>query len=74
MALAFPQQAILFSFWKGLGGGIVLYRLYSSLLFSGFVLCLSVLVWVTHGRHVSLDWTFFRGVMFFWRGGGIIFF
>ena len=58
MALAFPQQAILFSFWKGVGGGgggVVLYRLYSSLLFFGFVLCLSVLVWVTHGRHVSLE-------------------
>ena len=61
----FPQQAIFFSFFgEGVGKGEVLYRLYSSLLFVGFVLCLSFLVWVgglvwslclTHGRHVSLE-------------------
>ena len=40
----FPQQAIFFPLG---GGGVVLYRLlYSSLLFVGFVLCLSFLVWV----------------------------
>ena len=58
----FPQQAIFFPL-RG-GGGVVLYRLYFSLLFVGFVLCLSFLVWVggldwslclTHGRHVSLE-------------------
>ena len=64
----FPQQAIFFPL-GGRGGwgwerGIVLYRLYSSLLLVVFVLCLSFLVWVggldwslclTHGRHVSLE-------------------
>ena len=55
----FPQQAIFFPFFGGGGGGRrgggggggggggkgeVLYRLYSSLLFVGFVLCLSFLV------------------------------
>ena len=44
--LTFPQQAIfflLFFFWGGGVGGrrVVLHRLYSSLLFVGFVLCLS---------------------------------
>ena len=57
----FPQQPIFFPLGRG-GRGVVLYRLYSSLLFVGFVLCLSFLVWVggldwslclTHGRHVS---------------------
>ena len=65
----FPQQAIFFPFFAGgwgggVGKGIVLYRLYSSLLFVGCVLCLSFLVLVggldwslclTHGRHVSLE-------------------
>ena len=47
----FPQQAIFFPFLgggggrgRGVGKGEVLYRLYSSLLFVGFVLCLSFLV------------------------------
>ena len=46
----FPQQAIFFPFFdgggegEGVGKGEVLYRLYSSLLFVGFVLCLSFLV------------------------------
>ena len=44
----FPQQAIFFPFpFEGEGGwerGLVLYRLYSSLLFVGFVLCVSFLV------------------------------
>ena len=39
---AFPQQAIFFI--RGWGKGVVLYRLYSSLFFVGFVLCLSFLV------------------------------
>ena len=62
----FPNR-LYFFLW--VGGGergereVVLYRLYSSLLLVGFVLCLSFLVWVggldwslclTHGRHVSL--------------------
>ena len=61
----FPQQAIFFPLGGRWEGGEVLYRLlYSSLLFVGFVLCLSFLVWVggldwslclTHGRHVSLE-------------------
>ena len=43
----FPQQAIFFPLGGGGGGReVVLYRLYSSLLFVGFVLCLSFLVWV----------------------------
>ena len=59
---AFPQQAIILL--GGGGKGVVLYRLYSSLFFVGFVLCLSFLVSVggldwslclTHGRHVSLE-------------------
>ena len=63
-----PQQAIFFPLGGGGGGwerGVVLYRLlYSSLLFVGLVLCLSLLVWVggldwslclTQGRHVSLE-------------------
>ena len=59
----FPQQAIFFFTWGG-KRGVVYYRLHSSLLFVGFVLCLSFLVWVggldwslclTHGRHVSLE-------------------
>ena len=62
----FPNR--LYFFHLGGGGegrkGVVLYRLYSSLLFVGFVLCLSFLVWeggldwslcMTHGRHVSLE-------------------
>ena len=56
----FPN-GLYFFLW---GREVVLYRLYSSLLFVGFVLCLSFLVWVggldwslclTHGRHVSLE-------------------
>ena len=59
---AFPQQPIILL--GGAGKGVVLYRLYSSLFFFGFVLCLSFLVSVggldrslclTHGRHVSLE-------------------
>ena len=60
----FPTGYI-FSFGaKGGGRRVVLYRLYSSLLFVGFFLFLSFLVWVggldwslclTHGRHVSLE-------------------
>ena len=54
----FPQQAIFFPFLGGGGGGArgrgvgkgeVLYRLYSSLLFVGFVLCLSFLVCLGRG-------------------------
>ena len=37
----FPQQAIFFLFWGAGGRGVVLHRLYSTLLFVGFVLCLS---------------------------------
>ena len=61
----FPQRAIFFPLGRrvGRGGGGSRF-LYSSLLFVGFVLCLSFLVWVggldwslclTHGRHVSLE-------------------
>ena len=60
-----PQQAIFFPLGGGVGKGVVLYRLlYSSLLFVGLVLCLSLLVWVggldwslclTQGRHVSQE-------------------
>ena len=41
----FPNR-LYFFFWGGGGTEVVLYRLYSSLLFVGFVLCLSFLVWV----------------------------
>ena len=40
----FSQQAIFFHLGRGGGEGVVLYKLYSSLLFVG--LCLSFLVWV----------------------------
>ena len=54
----FPQQAIFFPLGAGGGGGwergLVLYRLNSSLLFVGFVLCLSFLVWVGWGGLVVL--------------------
>ena len=58
----FPNRL---NFFIGEGGReVVLYRLYSSLLFVGFVLCLSFLVLVgaldwslclTHDRHLSLE-------------------
>ena len=64
----FRPTGYIFSFGReggwGWERGIVLYRLYSSLLLVVFVLCLSFLVWVggldwslclTHGRHVSLE-------------------
>ena len=61
---AFPQQPIILLGGGWGGKGVVLFRLYSSLFFVGFVLCLSFLVSVggldwslclTHGRHVSLE-------------------
>ena len=60
----FPNRLYFFIWGGGGGRRVVLYRLYSSLLFVGFVLFLSFLVWVggldwslclTHGRHVSLE-------------------